>query len=141
MLRKPPTEPLEPLSEKEARKKAVGIVKRMHERLFAILTAAKAANDFTTLDDDSFQVEFEETGLTPPERSRLSDIHDEENPEDWEEVEIYLDHGLVIEYLRLSFQYPEKSKEELFELFREAARNGETEVERSVVENIYGIDL
>ena len=131
---KPPTEHLEPLSEKEARKKAVEIVKKMQERLFAIRTAAKAANDFTTLDDDSFQVKFEETGLTPPERGRLSDIHDEENPEDREEVEIYLDHGLVIEYLRLSFQYPEKSKEELFELFREAARNGETEVERSVVE-------
>ena len=33
--------------------------------------------------------------------------------------------ALIIEYLRLSYEFPEKSEEELFMLFRESVRNGE----------------
>lgn len=33
--------------------------------------------------------------------------------------------GLIVEYLRLSFEFPEKSEEGLFTLFRESVRDGE----------------
>ena len=35
---------------------------------------------------------------------------------------------IIIEYLRLSFEFPEKSEEELLMLFRESMRDGETSI-------------
>ena len=68
-------------------------------------------------------------------------IHLEENLQEADEVlkaEMSI-HNLVAEYLRLSFEYPEKSQNELLALFRESARAGNTTVIARKVVDIHGL--
>ena len=46
--------------------------------------------------------------------------------------------GLFVEFLQLSYQYPEKMGEEIFDLFRESARNGNTTINPQKVEASLG---
>ena len=67
-------------------------------------------------------------GDGPVSLSTLGVIHDRENPEEAERLrdKAKPSYGLMFEYLRLSFMHPEKSEEELLELFRLSARAGNT---------------
>ena len=47
--------------------------------------------------------------------------------------------GLFVEFLQLSYQYPEKMGEEIFDLFRESARDGNTTINPQKVEASLGI--
>ena len=48
---------------------------------------------------------------------------------------------IAAKYLQISFQYPEKSDDELLDLYREAVRNGETVFLTEDVEEALGIKL
>ena len=106
-----------------------------------VIDKAFATDDFSTLGEDLDRILFETTGLTEDQLSFLSSIHLEKNPEDRGGDFDIITHDLVGVYLKLSFLYPEKSIPELFDLFREAAENGETHVRLEVVERIYGIEV
>ena len=130
------------LSEEEAREKAVAIVKKKYQRTKEFVESYQDNPDpdvdfAATLD----QILLEETGLSEPDTARLLDIHLEEKPDDkvLETTVGFRSEDLIVEYLRLSFQYPEKTKEELIELFREAVRNGETEVHARIVSEMYDL--
>ena len=128
------------LSEDEAREKAIAVVKRMILRSReAVAAAYEAGQSDADVVELSYQIQLEETGLDEHDSVRLLDIHLEENPEDIALAQTvgFIDIDLIVEYLVLSFQYPEKSKEELMELFREAARNGKTVVHPALVLELY----
>ena len=123
------------------------IVKRYVQRQKEATDAAYAAAGDGDIDSDALMREhadilFEETGL---EFNFVMDtllaIHLEENLQEADEVlktEMSI-HNLVAEYLRLSFEYPEKSQNELLELFRESARAGSTTVIATIVIEIHGL--
>ena len=57
--------------------------------------------------------------------NKLLTIHREENPRDVVgEHFVFIAEPLMIEYLRLSLEHPEKGEEELLELFRQSSRDG-----------------
>ena len=123
----------------EAREKAIAAMQRMRERRIERIRA-----DFANPDPDAdwneihAKIREEETGISDDVMDMLLAIHYEENPEDLEKHNIRFE-DLIVEYLHLSFQHPEKNEEELLDLFREAARNGETTICINVVAAIYGI--
>ena len=123
------------------------IVKRYVQRQKEATDAAYAAAGDGDIDSDALMREhagilFEETGL---EFNFVMDtllaIHLEENLQEADEVlkTEMSTHNLVAEYLRLSFEYPEKSQNELLELFRESARAGNTTVIATIVIEIHGL--
>ena len=130
------------LSDAEAWAKAVEAVKRFIQGEVALFQNAQAADDFSTYGEDVMALLLEETGLTWPFIDALFFTHMEENEE---ERGVSLDvrltpFGLVAEYLKLSYQYPEKTQIELIELFRVSARNGNTTVIAEKVEASLGIE-
>ena len=87
---------------------------------------AEAASRFK---EDKDRIRFKASGLTSDQIAVLQLIHTEENPDEKPEDEVFArSHNLIGVYLKLSFQLPEKTEPQLVELFREAARNGETEI-------------
>ena len=132
------------LSEDEAREKAIAIVKRMFQRAREAVAEAEAEGQSDAdIEEIIFQIQLEETGLDEHDSVSLLDIHLEENPEDIALAQTvgFVNTDLIVEYLVLSLQSPEKSKEELMELFREAARNGKTEVHPMLVLRLYDFIL
>ena len=126
------------ISEEDAREKAAEIIKKMLQRQSKLFAIATENNDFSTFSEDYDQIQLEETGITGNETTYLATIHLEENAGDRTNEISKNFVGLTLEYLRLSFQYPDASKEELLQLFREAARNGETEINLNILPTIYG---
>ena len=125
------------LSDEEARKKAKAIVEsfsREHKRL---VDEALKKDDFSTLEEDIEKVLLAMTGFGNSLVSTLGVIHKRENPEEVERLyangRATPSDGLMFEYLRLSFMHPEKSEEELLELFRLSARAGNTTMDREKI--------
>ena len=130
------------LPEGEAREKAVAIVKKKYQKIKEFIEEyQKNPDPDVDMGDALNRIDMEETGLSGPDISALLDIHLEEKPEDLElETTVgFRLEDLIVEYLRLSFQYPEKTKEELLELFREAVKSGETEVNARTVSEMYDL--
>lgn len=129
------------LSETEAREKSKQVMKRLFQRAQKASLAAQAAEngdfDFGNYLKELDGIYTEETGISLSfATGTLLPIHKEENLEEAERTDDSLDN-LVEEYVFLSFQYPEKSQEELLGLFRESARAGNTTVVPEKVEALY----
>lgn len=138
VLNDPEHDVIDPL-ENEAREKAIVAMKNMWQRRIDRLIA-----DFENPDPNAdwgeinSKIRVEETGISDNVMDRLLAIHYEENPEDLEK-RLHRLEDLIVEYLVLSFLHPEKNEEELLDLFREAARDGKTEICLNAVNAMYGI--
>ena len=133
-----------------ASEKAQAAMERVNERRTATHQTAEETGDFSTIFIASEDIFKEELGFRKGLWVDLVDIYHQENRENVELLEglenlektfvkklqegtlemFYLAYissfdGLIIEYLRLSFEFPEKSEEERLALFRESVRDGE----------------
>ena len=104
--------PVVALSEEAAREKAKGIVQKAEERI-----QQEGVTDPTEIE----QIYAEETGVSGELFQELSDLH----------LVGALNAPIVpakiyIEYLRLTFQYPEKDLSTILPLFLEAVEEGKT---------------
>ena len=130
--------------------KAKEAMESVNERRTAVQQKAEKTGDFSnilTVSEDIFQ---EELGFRKGFWVNLVEIYRQENLENTAQLEgleslesalaekvqdntigmFYFTYisafdALIVEYLRLSFEFPEKSEEELLMLFRESMRNGE----------------
>ena len=140
----PPQSPLE---------KAQAAMENVNERRTEAYQKAEAIGDFSTVFIASEDIFKEELGFRKGLWVDLVDIYRQENLENAALVEGFenlqnafaekLKEGtlgmfyfqyirsfdeIIIEYLRLSFEVPEKSEAELLILFRESMRDGETAI-------------
>lgn len=139
----PPPESLE----MDSIEKAQAAMERVNERRTEAQQTAEETGDFSTVftvSEDIFKEELSfRTGLWVD----LVDIYRQENPERLEGFENLEDafaekvkdntlgmfyftyissfDGLIVEYLRLSYEFPEKTEEELLTLFRESVKDRE----------------
>ena len=141
---KPPQDPLE---------MARAAMERVNERRTEAHQMAEEAGDFSTILVTSEGIFREELGFRKGLWVDLVDIYRQENLENatllegFENLEdafaeklkegtlgmFYFEYigsfdGIIIEYLRLSFEFSEKSEEELLGLFRESVRDREIAV-------------
>ena len=141
------------LSEEEAREKAKKIVREMWWKEQQLNYRTLAADYWSSFDMQEWRnpnlsynrsdlidvpqtmydtIRFNKSGFTSDQIAVLQIIHKEENPDERPENGSSFFpsriHNFIGVYLKLSFQYPEKTEPELLELFREAARNGETHI-------------
>ena len=128
----------EPNPAEEAREKAVEMVKKMLQRQSEVFKIALAKNNFSTFNADMEKIQIEETGIDKNMSDLLVLLHVQASPK---KAERGTDRGLILEYLRLSLQYPETDEEALLDLFVEAAKNGETEIDIMVLPTIYGFSF
>ncbi|RKU23967.1 hypothetical protein C6503_01740 [Candidatus Poribacteria bacterium] len=140
----PPQSPLE---------KAQAVIESVNERRTEAHQMAEEAGDFSTIFVASEDIFREELGFRRGLWVDLIEIYRQENLENPEMLEglenledafveklqadtfgmFYFEYirtfdALIVEYLRLSFESPEKSEEELLTLFRESVRDGEVAV-------------
>ena len=125
--------------EAEAEKKAVESVLESRKRAEEIARVAEETGDLSTFENDIETVYKEVFGFGIDLVGTLLGIHGNENPEDVKMATTVSPVGPVIEYLKLSYLHPEKSEEELLDLFREAARQGKTTVDPAKILERYGI--
>ncbi len=129
---------------------AQGAMERVNERRTEVHQKAEETGDFSTVFAASEDIFKEELGFRKGLWVDLVDIYRQENLENPELLEglenledafveklksetfemFYFEYirtfdALIVEYLRLSFAFPEKSEEELFTLFRGSVRDGE----------------
>lgn len=129
---------------------ARGAMERVNERRTEVHRKAEETGDFSTVFVASEDIFREELGFRRGLWVDLVDIYRQENLENPELLEglenledafveklnsatfemFYFEYirtfdELIVEYLRLSFEFPEKSEEDLFTLFRESVRDGE----------------
>lgn len=146
---KPPPDSLE----MDSLEMAQAAMQRVNDRRIEAHQEAEEAGDFSTIFVASEDIFREELGFRKGLWVDLVDIYRQEhleNPELLEGLEnledafveklqadtfgmFYFEYistfdALIIEYLRLSYEFPEKSEEELFALFRESVREGEIAV-------------
>ena len=143
---KPPQDSLE----MDSLEMAQAAMERVNERRTEAYQKAEEASDFSTVFTASEDILKEELGFRKGLWVDLVDIYRQENLENAERLKglenledafveklkddtlgiFYFEYirtfdGLIIEYLRLSFEFPEKSEEELLMLFRESVRDEE----------------
>ena len=139
--------------EMDSLEKAQVAIEKVNERRTAAHQMAEAAGDFSTIFVASERIFKEELGFRKGLWVDLVEIYRQENLENPEMLEglenledafveklkadtfgmFYFEYistfdALIVEYLRLSFESPEKSEEELLGLFRESVRDGEITV-------------
>ena len=130
--------------------KAQAAIERVNERRTAVHQKAEETGDFSTILTASENIFREELGFRRGLWVDLVDIYRQENLENPERLEglenledafveklkadtfgmFYFEYirtfdRLIVEYLRLSYEFPEKSEKELLALFRESATKGE----------------
>ena len=130
--------------------KARAAMEKVNERRTEVQQKAEETDDFSTIFTASEDIFKEELGLRKGLWVELVDIYRQENLENTEMLEglenlqdafterlnegtlgmFYFEYigsfdPLIIEYLRLSFEFPEKHEVELLTLFREAMRDEE----------------
>jgi len=128
-------------------------MERVNERRTAAHQKAEAAGDFSTVFIASEEIFKEELGFRKELWVDLVDIYRQENLdepvllENLEKLQVafiekledgtlgmfYFEYissfdALIIEYLRLSYAFPEKGEEELLELFRASMRDGKATI-------------
>ena len=133
--------------------KAQAAIERVNERRTAVHQKAEETGDFSNIFTASEDIFREELGFRRGLWVDLVKIYRQENLENPERLEglenledafveklkadtlgmFYFEYirtfdGLIVEYLRLSYEFPEKSEKELLTLFRESATNGETAI-------------
>ena len=133
--------------------KAQAAMEKVNERRTEVRQKAEETGDFSTILIASENIFREELDLRKGLWVDLVDIYRQENLENPERLEglenledafveklktdtfgmFYFEYirtfdALIVEYLRLSFEFPEKSEEELLMLFRESMRDGETSI-------------
>lgn len=127
-------EPIEPtLSEEEAREKAYTIMKPLYP---LYVEAREVTGDYEKFDAEFYAA----TGLDALSLEiTLGKIMREEDAAAAEFFRRGTGSSVLIfaEYLRLTFQYPKKSEDEILELFRQAARDGVIIVDREEVKLIF----
>ena len=136
-----------------ASEKAQTAMERVNERRTEAHQTAEETGDFSTIFIASEDIFKEELGFRKGFWVDLVDIYRQENLEDtalserFENLQdafaeklregtlemFYFEYisafnGIIIEYLRLSFEFPEKTEAELVMLFRESVRDGETSI-------------
>lgn len=146
---KPPQDSLE----MNSLQKAQAAIESVNERRTAAHQMAEESGDFSTIFVASEDIFREELGLRKGLWVDLVEIYRQENLENPEMLEglenledafveklqadtfgmFYFEYirtfdALIVEYLRLSYEFPEKSEEDLFTLFRESVRDGEIAV-------------
>lgn len=129
---------------------ARGAMERVNERRTEAHRKAEETGDFSTVFVASEDIFREELGFRRGLWVDLVEIYRQENLENPELLEglenledafveklkadtfgmFYFEYistfdALIVEYLRLSYEFPEKSEEGLFTLFRESVRDGE----------------
>lgn len=95
------------------------ITLRYHYKTQELYEAATKRNDFSTLSRDEHQARFEITSIDDYLLKSLFDIYVEEKSS----TTGLSDEHIIYSYLRLVFENPEQSADELSELFRELVRN------------------
>ena len=130
--------------------KAQAAMERVNERRIAVQQKAEETGDFSTVLTASEDIFKEELGFRKGLWVNLVEIYRQENLENPELLEglenledafveklkadtfgmFYFEYirafdELIVGYLRLSFEFPEKSEDELLTLFRESVRDGE----------------
>ena len=130
--------------------KAQAVMERVNERRTEAHQKAEETSDFSIVFTASEDIFKEELGLRKELWVDLVEIYRQENLENAERLKglenledafveklkddtleiFYFEYirtfdGLIIEYLRLSFEFPEKSEEELLMLFRESVTDEE----------------
>ena len=133
--------------------KAQAAIERVNERRTAVHQKAEETGDFSTVFTASEDIFREELGFRRGLWVDLVEIYRQENLENPERLEglenledafveklktdtfgmFYFEYirtfdRLIVEYLRLSYEFSEKSEEELLALFKESATNGEIAV-------------
>ena len=133
--------------------KAQAAMEKVNERRTEAHQMAEASGDFSTIFTASEDIFKEELGFRKGFWVDLVEIYRQENLENADRLEaldnlenafveklqddtlgmFYFTYigsfdALIVEYLRLSFEFPEKSEEERLTLFREAVRDGETSI-------------
>ena len=133
--------------------KARAAMEKVNERRTEAYQKAEAIGDFSTVFTASEDIFKEELGFRKGLWVDLVDIYRQENLENavllegFENLQdafaeklkegtlgmFYFEYirsfdEIIIEYLRLSFEFPEKSEAELLMLFRESMRGGETAI-------------
>ena len=136
-----------------ALEKARAAMEGVNERRIAAYQKAEAADDFSTVFIASEEIFKEELGFRKELWVDLVDIYRQENLdepillENLEKLQaafveklaegtlgmFYFEYinsfdALIVEYLRLSYAFPEKREEELLELFRASMRDGKVTV-------------
>ena len=131
-------------------KMAQGAMERVNERRTEAYQKAEETGDFSTVFAASEDILKEELGFRKGLWVDLVEIYRQENLENPKLLEglenlegafveklksetfgmFYFEYistfdGLIVEYLRLSFEFPERSEAELFTLFSESVRDGE----------------
>ena len=127
--------------------KAQAAMERVNERRGEVQQKAEETGDFSIVFTGSENIFKEELGFRKGLWVDLVDIYRQENPEKLEGLENLEDafteklqddtlgmfyftyigafDELIIEYLRLSFEFPEKGEAELLTLFRESVKDSE----------------
>ncbi len=133
--------------------KARAAMQKVNERRAEAHQKAETTGDFSTVFTASENIFKEELSFRKGLWVDLVEIYRQENLENPELLEglenledafveklngdtlgmFYFEYissfdGLIVEYLRLSFEFPEKSEEELLMLFRESMRDGEMSI-------------
>ena len=107
--------------------KAIAVAKRCRDRV--------VNENIQTHNNELDNILMEETGLRYYnnlfEKETLLAIYAEENPQD--QHRIWSGNrsvrGLMVEYMRLYFAYPNKTKDEILDLFRQSCKNGKVSIE------------
>ena len=143
---KPPPESLE----MDSLQKAQAAMERVNQRRTEAQQTAEETGDFSIVFTASEDIFKEELAFRKGLWVNLVDIYRQENLENTARLEglenledafaekvkddtlgmFYFTYigsfdGLIVEYLRLSYEFPEKTEEERLALFREAVRGGE----------------
>lgn len=134
---------------KSSLEKARAVMERVNERRTEAYQKAEETGDFSTIFTASEDIFREELGLRKELWVDLVEVYRQENLENVSLLEglenlqdaftekleagtlgmFYFEYissfdDIITEYLRLSFEFPEKSEEELLTLFRESVRDG-----------------
>ena len=151
---KPPPDTMEIVEPPQASlEMAQAAMERVNERRTEAHQKAEEIGDFSTVFTASEDIFKEELGFRKALWVDLVDIYRQENLENTARLEglknlegafaekvqdgtlgmFYFTYissfdELIVEYLRLSFEFPEKSEEELLMLFGESMRNGEISI-------------
>lgn len=136
------------LTKEEAREKARGVVMdTVYARQILMnplldLPSDAFSEGFPAVNDEGTRILLDKTGFTWPQVGKLVAIHLEENAHEAALAEASIaDSGayfgtwvdVVAKYLEITFRHPAKMEDEILELFREYARDGET---TASVENV-----
>ena len=137
----------------ESLEKAQAAIERVNERRTTVHQKAEETGDFSTILTVSENIFREELGFRRGLWVDLVNIYRQENLENPERLEglenledafveklkadtfgmFYFEYirafdDLIVEYLRLSYEFPEKSEEERLALFRESVRDGKVAI-------------